>query len=241
MIVRLICGVIFGALAAVAAQAADGQLRDDDLVPPYNYNLAGVTSVVYGLVFSDRLFLADDNDCQIDWKAWHTAIDFVANQSNKLKFVKFEEHRRMSKELEAKRDELFKEYVKESDRAKGPEFQKPKEAYEKAWHEAHIFNFMPRLNFIITVAKIENTCVADVKADVSAATEDTKFIATGVKPVSSSMEMWSSGSFLKAPKGGISEFVISTSETIMKEFIDKWTLGSCLTTTPGPGYLVCKP
>src|SRR6266436_163483 len=113
MIIRLICGVIFGVLAAIATQAADGQLRDDDRVPPYNYNLVGVTSVVYGQVPNDRLFLDNDNDCKIDWNGWYTAIDLVANQSNKLKFIKFAAHGKRSRELWAKRDELFEEYQKE--------------------------------------------------------------------------------------------------------------------------------
>jgi len=348
MIVRLVCVIIFSALAAVAVQAADGKppatglavaqaqtaptsssaSEDEEgpppplepmtpiVIPPEmpgapgykeptpaapattpapapsgkpspaaagdaifkvpNYNLVGVTSVVYSPIIPERLFSHNDDDCKINSSELNAAIDLVASQSNKLKFFKFAAHSKRSRELWAKRDELFKEYMNESKRAReaalaahqkteealqkaqseaerveiskedlmerdnayAAVYQKAQEAYEKAQSEAVIFASMPRLVFFVTVAKVEHSCVAKVEGNVSAITEGhAKFAATGQDAISSSTEMWSAeGTWLKAPDKEISAFVISTTETLMKKFIDEWIPASCLK----PNALMCE-
>jgi hypothetical protein len=302
MIVRLICGVIFGALAAVAVQATDGEppatgpvvaqahtaptsssasapppplkpmtpivipsempgapgykepapvapattsapapsgtpsptAAGDAIFKAPNYNLIGVTSVVYGQIFIERLFSHND-DCKINLSELNAAIDLVASQSNKLKFIKFSDHIKRSRELWDNRDELFNQYMKEFEKAReaAPQtaaYQKAQDAYGKAQSEAAIFASMPSLRFHITVAKVEHTCLASVDAKVSAITKGhAKFAATGQDAISSSIEMWSStGSWVKAPDKVISAGVISTSQTLIKNFIDEWIPASCL-------------
>jgi hypothetical protein len=50
--------------------------------------LRGVTTMTYhGFINRE-----DKGRCKTDWKAWNTAIDFVANQSTKLKLMTDVEH-----------------------------------------------------------------------------------------------------------------------------------------------------
>ena len=268
--------ILPGAPAAGPAPAPAGSpsptASDDAIFKPPNYNLVGVTSVVYHPIVPEWLFAHNDDDCKINIDELNAAIDLVASHSNKLQFVKFSDHVKRSRELWAKRDELFKEYMKEFDRArgvahqkteeawkkaeseseraevmkedmkefdkaKGPAYQKAQEAYENAQSAAVTFGSMPRLHVFVTVAKVEHSCVAEVKEDVSAMTKgNAKFRATGQDAILSSIEMWSSGSWLKAPDKGISAFVVNTSETLMKDFIKEWTSASCLK----PNALMCE-
>jgi hypothetical protein len=51
---------------------------------------------------------------------------------------------------------------------------------------------MPGLDFFVTAAKVENTCLAEVKADVSDhVVGQTKFKTTGRDNSMTSAEMWS--------------------------------------------------
>src|SRR6516165_7611647 len=67
--------LVLALLAITPAQAKDG------------YYLKGVTTVTYlGIVETKTAH------CDIDMKAWNTSIDFVANQSLKLKLLREYDH-----------------------------------------------------------------------------------------------------------------------------------------------------
>jgi hypothetical protein len=60
-----------------------------------------------------KLFPAENTAlCPIDWEAWNTAIDFVANQSTKLKLVKEVQHRERDKELLDSPSEISRRYYR---------------------------------------------------------------------------------------------------------------------------------
>ena len=57
---------------------------------------------------------ADKRLCTIDLEAWRTAIDFVANQSTKLKLMREREHYERTKELVNKANEAGRKYITRS-------------------------------------------------------------------------------------------------------------------------------
>ena len=63
---------------------------DDNQPNPY---LRNVSLVRY------FLFSADNGRCVVDYRAWNTAIDFVAYQPSKLKLIRDKEYYERSREL----------------------------------------------------------------------------------------------------------------------------------------------
>jgi hypothetical protein len=63
-------------------------------------DLKGVKTVSYHGVAHQN-----ESRCAIDLKAWNTAIDFVANQSTKLRLIRYADHLEQVKQL---RDEANK-------------------------------------------------------------------------------------------------------------------------------------
>jgi hypothetical protein len=52
-----------------------------------------------------------EGSCAIDWKAWDTAIDFVANQSTKLNLIREHDHDQQGKQLADEMGEVTDEIV----------------------------------------------------------------------------------------------------------------------------------
>ena len=79
----------------VAGSMTSAKGADDDQPNPYLRNVSLV-----------RYFLSDNKErCVVDSKVWNTAIDFVANQSSKLKLIRDKEYYERSREL---REEYLK-------------------------------------------------------------------------------------------------------------------------------------
>src|SRR5262249_24998827 len=129
------------AIVTIAVQAADDDVR-----------LRGVTSLRYELWRTEVMFGDRENDCKIDRGAWQAAMDSVASQSTKLKFILHQaESDAWHKDL---RD--GKCHMDFKDRDDLP-----------SCFALHREKPMPGLRFFVTVAKLENTCLARVEANVT--------------------------------------------------------------------------
>jgi hypothetical protein len=89
MFTHLVWAAMIGMLVTTPIEASDrGQPKESIRIP--NFNLIGVTTVLYGTVFHTELF----NDtqqyrCKFDRDAWDAVMDsFAASQSTKLKLVR---------------------------------------------------------------------------------------------------------------------------------------------------------
>jgi hypothetical protein len=85
--------------------------------------LNNVSLVVYTLAPANK------GRCAIDWEAWNTAINFVANQSTKLKLIREREHEERRKELLDKAKEAGEKFFATRSDAEMA-------AAKKAWDEA---------------------------------------------------------------------------------------------------------
>ncbi len=166
----------------------------------------GPNNLLKGLIivsFDDNIETAKGNvQCKLDYNRLKAAVQFVANQSVKLKFVAFSDRIKQSGELFDKARAL------RSDAA-----QKTAEQY----------NFMPTLFITGTILELPGGCAATLKGDVKAYANSSTMIPTGSAMDHPIVSIWSNEYWLTGPPGNFSERLIDMSEQIMKEFVNDWT------------------
>jgi hypothetical protein len=160
--------------------------------------------------------------CAIDLEAWNTAIDFVANQSTKLKLIRKTDHEQRSQELLKKALEANEKYFTLALRSDA-EMAAAKKAREEA-NEIHDRYFAaPSLLLVAdTFEHSGGLCVGDVSATVRAMLKQSEMIATGQVIPHPFEEIWSTSTLLAGPPTQFSRFVIETSEQMMKSFVNDW-------------------
>jgi hypothetical protein len=62
-------------------------------------------------MISYHSYIEREGSCAIDWKAWDTAIDFVANQSTKLKLIGDHDHDRQGKQFVDEKSKVIDKIV----------------------------------------------------------------------------------------------------------------------------------
>jgi hypothetical protein len=155
-------------------------------------------------MFGDR-----ENDCKIDRGAWQAAMDSVASKSDKLKFYSRQaESDAWDKDL---RD--GKCHMDFKDRDDLP-----------SCSALHQEKRMPGLRFFVTVAKIENTCLAHVEAKIwDGVVGQSKFRSTERDVLVTIAEMWTSTYWIKASERDFTRSVAEVSASMMKELLAEWT------------------
>jgi hypothetical protein len=203
MLMQMISGAL---LCAVAVAAARAQEEFD-----VNYKLGGVTSVRYTMYF-ELMFGKPETDCKIDPAEWYAAMDRVASQSTKLRFVsRNAEWKRMKKEENEGKCHLDLNHHNDD----LPSCFRPQEP-------------MPGLDFFVTTAKVENTCLAEVAAKLSDdVVGQTKFKATGRDNSMTRAEMWSSTYWVKDSEPKITASIIGLSQDMIKNLVYEWTRANC--------------
>lgn len=169
-----------------------------------------------------KLFPGDRPHCAIDREALNTAIDFVANQSTKLKLIKEAEHYKRERELLDKSGEASRKYFAPNSTAADD----AKKAWDEA-REAHSKYFAaPKLILFAALDVLEHngSCIGTVSATVTAMLKRSEMIATGTVILYPSEEIWSTSTLVAGPPSLFSRGVIETSETMMKSFVNDWTL-----------------
>lgn len=169
--------------------------------------LQGITMVTYRGVPE-----TNTARCENDWKAWNTAIDFVAGQSVRLKLVRDDDYT----------DRVAARY----DAIKTPNPGDPEAAWTK-WNQemesAKKFGSAPTLLFHVTSIDMVSGCAGMIDAEVFAPLETSKMIATGNPIVRPSMKLWWDQYWVTAPFASFTEVVIKNSEQILKKFVNDWT------------------
>jgi hypothetical protein len=167
-----------------------------------NRHLKGINIIGYNLTVEKTL---GGDQCKIDQDNLNTSIEFVANQSTKLKIVPFSEHR--SSEL------LEQSNVTSLSNA-------DKEPAKKLWHD---YNFMPR--FFIGIMPLQTTqftCAGSVNAQLLAYAENTNMIPTQAPLYYPMVEIWSNWLGFVGPQQTFSNQTINLTEQIMKQLVNDW-------------------
>jgi hypothetical protein len=189
------------------AQAADRP-------SPY---LKGITTVKYFGVLENK------GRCKVDRDAWNTAIEFVANQSTRLKLMKYDEHQVQLDEMIKSKDKTDQTMLKK-DTWTDEDVRKSREA------EAIIRKriYAPSLFFSMTTIDVENGCAAVIEADVTATLKSSEMISTGTIIYNPSYSLWSQMWTLKNSYQSFERIAIETSERMMKSFVNDWAASQTL-------------
>ena len=161
--------------------------------------LKGITSVSYMGIVELKT-----KHCDIDMKAWNISIDFIANQSTKLKFLREAD---FTAQVRARSDKL-----KPSDQSNAPAI----EALRK-------FASMPALWFDIATQDMDGECAGNIVAEVKANLNPSEVISTGALITQPDFILWSDKHLLSASFQEFSSFAIRSSEQSMKKFVNDWT------------------
>jgi hypothetical protein len=174
-------------------------------------DLKGVKTVSYHGV-------ADQNQspCAIDLRAWNTAIDFVANQSTKLKLIRYADHLEQVKQLRNEANKAVEKSAHDTlDQTAKKEHDEAQERFDKSL-------WIPALLFSVQTMDIGIGCTGTVDAKVSVRLEPSKIIATGQIAPSPYMTIWNADWLLTHQYATFSSSVIQTSEQILKSFVNDW-------------------
>jgi hypothetical protein len=155
-------------------------------------------------------------NCNVDWQAWDTSIDFVANQSTKLKLLTLVEHHKRAKKLADKNEELLA-------RKKASAWTNDDHKEWKSNDDAFVkYLSAPKLGFDINMIEIGASCVALIHSDVTMGLTEAKTKATDILVPGPFISIWSHSKSLTGPHRGFSQFVVQTSEEMLKGFINDW-------------------
>jgi hypothetical protein len=205
----------FTALCAILAMAVS-TAKSEDRPRPF---LKNVSLVVYDLGVEPP----NKGLCAIDYEAWNTAMDFVANQLTKPKLIKEAEHSKRERELLDKSNEASRKYL-----ALQFSSDTPAVAARKAWEEAREihskYSAAPRLSLIVETLEQKAGCFGTLSGSVTAMLTSSEMISTGKAVGYHSWEIWSSSKLLASPPNEFSSFVIQSSEEMMKSFVNDWAL-----------------
>jgi hypothetical protein len=177
--------------------------------------LKNVSLVVY------KLAAANKDRCAVDWEAWNTAINFVANQSTKLKLIRETEHYERQKELSDKLGESTRKFLAARSDAEGAAAKK---TLDEATEKHSTYFAAPKLLLVAEKLEHNGSCFGTLSATVTAMLKPSEMIATGKLIPHPSEEIWSREKLLVGPPSSFSRFVIETSEEMMKSFVNDWTL-----------------
>jgi hypothetical protein len=204
--ISCLCAILCVSGAQVLAKTSDG---------PNSY-LKNIFLVSYSLYAGPP-----KGACGVDWKAWNAAIDFVANQSVKLKLITDKEHSGRTKKLVA-------DAGRESDNWVNQFYNKviPNAAqrFDPASENELKYTNAPSLSFEVIILEHNNGCAGMLKAEVEAALMPSTMISTETFVGSPHMVIWSASNLLTSPPETFSQFVIQTSEQMMKSFVNDWSL-----------------
>jgi hypothetical protein len=126
-------------------------------------------------IMSYDLWNPAEGRCALDWKAWNTAMTFVANQSVKLKLVTERDYWEHTKQLSDEASKALSHLLDEN----GLFDQKIPEKDRQALDRAHVEaverlrkSWVPRLSFFISTIELDRGCAGMIRANVQVSLED---------------------------------------------------------------------
>jgi len=167
--------------------------------------LKGITIIKYYDYVEET---AGGEQCKINYQNLTTSLQFVANQSTKLKIITEREHTKRSDELYSQARSL-------------PSTNSDKK--QAAGKAADDYNFMPTLVIHVSPLELSSGCAGVIDAALSAHVDATRMIPTRTLVLFPTIEIWSKSISFVGPQQTFSGQAIGVSEQIMKELVNDWT------------------
>jgi hypothetical protein len=183
------------------------------------YILKGITIINYDVYVEETL---DGDQCKTDVNSLETALQFVANQSTKLKIVTESEHHRRAKELNEITSRI-QEKVFENGWSPAAMNDAKYLAAKKAASE---YGMMPSLSIVIAPMQLPGGCTGSVAARLYAsldrATNSMEIVLTH-RYAFNMIEIWSRSYMFKGSQQIFAKQVTGIAEDLMKAFVNDWT------------------
>jgi hypothetical protein len=160
--------------------------------------------------------------CAIDLNAWNTAMDFIANQSFKLKLIREQDREQLGDEMDKAAEELQQYRKINGTNQDTPEGKGLVKHHEEARERYGKYAFAPRLTFVIETLEQAYGCFGSVNASVTVVLETAKIEGTETIMSTPSVEIWHEGTLISGPFATFSSYAIQTSEQIMKKLVNDW-------------------
>jgi hypothetical protein len=174
--------------------------------------LNGITTIYYYVYVEEPL---GGEQCDIDFNSLNTALQFVANQSTKLKIVTESEHKRRAKELTEITDRIREKVFEKGWSVAAVNDDK----YLAAKKAAREYRLMPRLSIVIDPIELAGGCAGTVDAKLSAYLDS----QTDDQIVPTVVEIWSSSYKFKGPQQTFTNHAAWIAEDLMKKLVNDWT------------------
>ena len=142
-----------------------------------------------------------EGKCRVNAQAMETALQFVANQSTRLKILTHEQY---SDEVDK-----FGKKLKPDDDAGLEKFVR--------------YASTPLLHLDLTVIEMGSGCAGVLHASLKANVEATRIVATNRSVRSPYVEIWTWDVWLRSSHGEFERFAINATETALKTFVNTWT------------------
>lgn len=164
--------------------------------------------------------------CKIDFDSLNTALQFVANQSTKLKIVAVSEHIRRSHELDEIAKQIW-EKATASGKVEDMMATMNDAKYQAAINAAYDYNLMPHFLIVITPMDLEGGgCVGSVSATLSAflnsKTSNMEIVPTHAR-AGPTVEIWSGSYLFIGSKQTFANQATRIAEDLMKKLVNDWT------------------
>jgi hypothetical protein len=188
---------------------------DDEKGRPNPY-FKGITIVSY-----QAFAKTEKSPCAIDMNSWNTAIDFIANQSVKLKLIRDRDRREQEEQLRdaaTKASDNYKRLFTDDKAA-----QTAKKQHDEAWNRYDKYASIPTLSFHIDTLDLVNGCAGSVVAKVDVVLEAAMIKPTGKTMYTPIVTIWGNGIQMSDGLDTFSSLAIRTSEQILKKLVNDWT------------------
>jgi hypothetical protein len=195
---------LFACLSTLIAMSI---ARGEDSTSKY---LKGVNVMTY-----DGFIAGDEGHCAIRWQAFLREMDFVANQSTKLKLITHVEHIKQIESINNVKEMLNK-----------PISTWTAEDWRQWDNEIEIrdrFIRVPHLSVVITTVELESGCAAVIKGEAKTRLKPSAMISTGTPVRHPDYSIWSKTWTLKAPYQSFSRIALERTAEMMKSFVNDWT------------------
>jgi hypothetical protein len=180
----------------------------------YNYrgnlgseNLGGIKIISFSIFLEKTV---GGNLCKIDQQDLNTSLEFVANQSTRLRVITYDQRMKHA-------GELYKKLSKAA-----PHYDPQK--YKLEQQVADNYNLMPQFFINIMPMQIAGACGGTILAKLTGyVTPDTFLIPTKAAVFNSTVDIWEKVIGFVGPRQTFSKQAIDVGEQVMKALINDWT------------------
>jgi hypothetical protein len=185
-------------------------------------DLQGITAITYHAI-SDQ----DSKSCRVERESLDTALQFVANQSVKLKLIPSREHDTRYQELHDIQQQIWNELTA-SGKPEAMFAAMDNAKYKATGQSAFDYGMMPILHIYVSEMETVSGCVASIHAVLDAyidqkSRENLEILPTHRRTMPWTIEIWSRSNLIVSQKATYASFVTSTVEGIFKELVNDWT------------------